>query len=62
MDDVDRADSLIESMVKNGVESAKIASQKIEKGKAGECVSCGQDSERLIKGLCMDCRREFGLL
>lgn len=61
MDDIDRADIFIESVIDNAIAIAMRAANQMQAGKPGECVSCGQDVARLINGNCLDCRREFGL-
>ncbi len=61
MDDADRADSFIESVIDDHVAAAMRMAQEIPVGVAGTCDYCGEDFSRLVNGACGYCRDRYKL-
>jgi hypothetical protein len=45
----------------SAVDAARRQAAKIPAGNAGTCYSCGEESQRLVKGACASCRDKYGL-
>jgi hypothetical protein len=58
MDDADRAEEVIERTRQEGI---KRAAKPMEKGEPGECELCGEQSKRLVHGVCASCRDRYHL-
>jgi|694.fasta_scaffold25435_2 hypothetical protein len=56
IDNLDRASDYAE--FERELQIKNRASAEIEPGRPGECDECGMNSERLVKGLCVQCRNE----
>jgi len=41
------------------VAAARATAANIPKGEPGECVQCGEDSPRLVAGVCAPCRDKY---
>lgn len=61
MDDADKADGLIATREKEGLEAVRRAAREMPKGEPGECVLCGEYSLRLVRGSCPPCRDKYKL-
>ena len=61
MDDADKADYFIESVIDDHVKEAIRKSADIPVGIAGDCDLCGDYFSRLVGGACGYCRDKFGL-
>jgi predicted Zn-ribbon and HTH transcriptional regulator len=61
MDDADRADLFIESVIDDHVKEAMRKAADIPKGESGECHWCGYEFNRIVNGACGKCRDKFGL-
>ena len=55
-DPADQAGDLIDNTEAANIARIRKAAADIPKGYAGECVLCGEDSLRLVKGECAPCR------
>lgn len=61
MDDIDRTDDREEFTNAARLENIARKVQAIPQGEPGECVKCGDDMPRLVKGVCCRCRDKLGL-
>jgi hypothetical protein len=59
MDDADRSDPMIEAVVEDGINEAHRRAQ-LDPGEPGECVLCGDEHIRLVRGRCPRCRDQYG--
>lgn len=58
MDEIDRANELVEVFIANAIREN---SKPLEKGVEGDCDLCGEWSGRLIAGACAPCRDKYRL-
>lgn len=61
MDDADRSDYYIESVVDDHVKEAMRRARDIPPGNPGVCDMCGEHSGRLVHGACSPCRDRYGI-
>lgn len=61
MDDADRADCYIESVIDDHVRLAMRKAIEIPPGNPGECSFCGEWSGRLVNDACSPFRDRYGL-
>ena len=61
MDDADRADCYIESVIDDHVKLAMRKALEIPPGNPGECDCCGDWCGRLVNGCCARCRDKYGM-
>lgn len=61
MDDADKADYFVESVLDDGIKEAMRRAADIPTGEAGECDYCGYEFNRIVGGACGKCRDKFGL-
>lgn len=55
-DEIDIANDYARKMEESNVAAIRAEAAKIPEGYAGECVSCGLDSKRLVNDMCAPCR------
>ena len=60
MDEADKADCYIESVIDDHVRLAMRKALEIQPGNPGECCACGEHSMRLVNGYCARCRDRYG--
>lgn len=60
-DEIDMANDYAQKLEAEETQTIRNAAANIPKGSPGECWSCGEHSERLVKGACAPCRDEYGL-
>lgn len=56
MDDVDAANDKYQDLHEKRIADIRAAASAIPAGVSGECTMCGDESLRLIRGLCAPCR------
>ncbi len=56
MDSVDEASNVMEAVLQQKEASIRQAAAAMPKGSPGECIECGEDSGRLVLGVCAPCR------
>lgn len=61
MDDADKADGLIAAREKEALAAAQRAVANMPPGVPGECELCGEESPRLVRGVCARCRDKHKL-
>lgn len=61
MDDIDRAQDLIEKQTESHLQKAKAQVAQMPEGKPGDCEICGEWSGRLVLGVCAPCRDKYNL-
>lgn len=61
MDDADKADGLIAAREKEALAAAQRAVADMPPGVPVECELCGEESPRLVRGVCARCRDKHKL-
>lgn len=60
-DDADYAADYQQTAVDIQTKNIRTAVASMPKGQPGECVKCGEDSPRLVNGVCARCRDKYNL-
>lgn len=60
-DDADYAADYQQTAVDIQTKNIRTAVAAMPKGQPGECVKCGEDSPRLVNGVCARCRDKYNL-
>lgn len=55
-DEIDIANDYAQKMEERNVAAIRAAAANIPAGESGECYECGEESKRLVRGLCAQCR------
>ena len=55
-DEVDRSEEIERVHREAHIKDVLNAASKIPKGEPGECKYCGEESKRLVRGVCAPCR------
>lgn len=61
MDEADRSEYYIESVIDDHVKEAMRKAADIPPGNPGECDFCGEYFSRLVGGACGFCRDKYGI-
>lgn len=60
-DDLDKAQEYMDFLSARDIALVQRAALNIPKGEPGECQRCGEDSPRLVNGVCAPCRDKWKL-
>jgi RNA polymerase-binding transcription factor DksA len=60
-DEVDKTEVRVSLLLEADLAQIRNRAQAMPKGEPGECVLCGEESPRLVKGVCAPCRDKYKL-
>lgn len=60
-DEIDAAQIREQEVTERALATARAMVAKIQKGEPGECSRCGEESPRLVGGVCAPCRDKYKL-
>lgn len=61
MDELDMTQERIDMLLAADIAELQKKAASIPKGEPGECEKCGEDSPRLVNGVCARCRDKYKL-